>query len=416
MSELETALVWYAVNPESPELNFAVGRLYHQQNQYAGAVSFYLRCAERAPDKELQYIALLKLAECFEAQGDHVHTVMSLYRHAICLLPERPEAYYFLSKVHKDRKEYTESYVMVTLGLRCPKEQKQLICDTLYPGEYGLLFQKSIAAWWWGKASETRELHRQLVETYGLAMDEQTRISLGEDMLLVGAAPNHTRQCIYDAKMLPRVKYKFAGIENVERSYSQVLQDMFVLSVLNGKLGGRYVEFGSAEPFYGNNTALLETKFAWQGVGVEHKKQLVDQYKQQRHNRVICADARQVQYSALLKEVALDGCIDYLQLDCDPAQVTFEILLGIPFEHYKFAVITYEHDHYADVSRSYQRKSRKYLESMGYELVVPDVSSDGVSSFEDWWVLPELVNADVVRQFKSVKAPQSIEDYFYLSI
>jgi hypothetical protein len=36
---------------------------------------------------------------------------------------------------------------------------------------------------------------------------------------------------------------------------------------------------------------------------------------------------------------------DYLQLDCDPPSVTYDILTKIPFDEHKFAVITYEHDH-----------------------------------------------------------------------
>ena len=54
--------------------------------------------------------------------------------------------------------------------------------------------------------------------------------------------------------------------------------------------------------------------------------------------------------------IELKDCteIDYLQLDCDPPVITYKILLKIPFDKVKFGVITYEHDHYNDITNSYR--------------------------------------------------------------
>jgi FkbM family methyltransferase len=40
------------------------------------------------------------------------------------------------------------------------------------------------------------------------------------------------------------------------------------------------------------------------------------------------------------------------------------------------------------------------LSSRGYVLVVSDISPDGVSNFEDWWVHPDLVNPDILAIMK----------------
>jgi hypothetical protein len=85
-----------------------------------------------------------------------------------------------------------------------------------------------------------------------------------------------------------------------------------------------------------------------------------------------------------------------LQLDIEPSANTYEALLSIPFDEYKFRVITYEHDHYVDVSESYRDKSREYLTKMGYQLVVTNVAEDDESAFEDWWVHPDLVDEYIV--------------------
>ena len=34
---------------------------------------------------------------------------------------------------------------------------------------------------------------------------------------------------------------------------------------------------------------------------------------------------------------------------------------------------------------------------MGYELIVSDVSPDGISNFEDWWVHPDLVDPKIIE-------------------
>ncbi|NDB61348.1 hypothetical protein EB001_23355, partial [bacterium] len=40
---------------------------------------------------------------------------------------------------------------------------------------------------------------------------------------------------------------------------------------------------------------------------------------------------------------------------------------------------------------------RDYLESKGYQLVVPNVSPDDNSPFEDWWIHPDLVDKNTIN-------------------
>jgi len=86
----------------------------------------------------------------------------------------------------------------------------------------------------------------------------------------------------------------------------------------------------------------------------------------------------------------------------EPSRVTFECLLAIPFDKYRFGIITYEHDHYVDMTSSYRDKSRKYLKLMGYEMLVANVSPNDNSPFEDWWYHPELISPEIVEKMKCV--------------
>jgi tetratricopeptide (TPR) repeat protein len=413
MSDLNLAIKEYATDTENPEKNFQLALIYDKLLQYAGAISFYLRAAERTENKDLAYVCVLKIAHCFDAQQGRNNTVRGLYKHAMCLQPNRPEAYYFLSRHYEKIKEYVDSYMIAELGLSvCNLNVDPLPFDVGYPGNYGLIFQKAVSAWWWGKSAESRKLFIQLAEQYYDDMDDNHSNAVQNNLCKLGAGPESQVFRMYTKDKHDILKYKFPGSETIEKNYSQAYQDMFILAALNGKRNGTYLEIGSAGPFHGNNTALLEMLFGWRGIGIENNPKFIEEYTKWRKNPILLKDATNINYNKILKELAPDGIVDYLQLDCEPPKVTFQILLSIPLHKWKFAVITFEHDHYADVSKSYQYKSRKYLESMGYELVVSDISGDGISNFEDWWVHPELVAREKINMLKDVQGIKHIEKYF----
>ena len=92
--------------------------------------------------------------------------------------------------------------------------------------------------------------------------------------------------------------------------------------------------------------------------------------------------------------------IDYLQVDIEPAQQTLNALLQLPHDDYRFSVITYESDIYRD-GPDCQEEAMKFLESHGYELVVRNVANEG-NPYEDWYVDPQIVDAEIISKFKQV--------------
>ena len=107
---------------------------------------------------------------------------------------------------------------------------------------------------------------------------------------------------------------------------------------------------------------------------------------------------------------------DYLQIDVDPPEISYEVLLQIPFWKQRFRVITFEHDHYADDSETIREKSRKYLKSFGYELIVNDVAVDEYSSYEDWWVHPDLVSPKIMELLRSKTEINPAKEYIFNNI
>jgi hypothetical protein len=188
---------------------------------------------------------------------------------------------------------------------------------------------------------------------------------------------------------------------NINNNYSEAYQDVFILTMLNNKTEGTYLEIGAGYPFFGNNTYLLESEYKWKGVSLDVTPESIERYFRDRNNIALLRDATQVDYADLLEETKMPTTIDYLQLDCDPPSVTYEILIKIPFDKYKFAVITYEHDYYADETKSYKQKSREYLLSKGYELVLTNIASSEGKDYEDWYVHPDLVDRETINRFKN---------------
>jgi hypothetical protein len=397
------ALYNYVKNTEDPEYNYLLAREYHKIGQTAAAISFYLRCADRADDKVLIYECLLHMYFCFSSQKNRHYTEKGLLEKAITVLPKRPEAYFLLSRYYEWRKEYAESYTTAEIGLNiCDFDSEPLRENCEYYGKYLLIFEKAVSVWWCGKSKESRKLFHLLADEYYQEMDEIHQKCVQYNLCRIGSGPESQAFTYYSEDKHPSLRFKFIGSELIKKNYSQIYQDMFILSMLNGKRNGTFLEIGGATPYHGNNTALLEEQFGWEGVSIEYNPDFVTQYSDARKTKVLCADALTVDYKKLLQENFDNTVIDYLQLDIEPSKNTYECMLKIPFDEYKFAVITYEHDYYVDVTRLYREKSRKFLQSKGYMLVVNDLSPDGVSNFEDWWIHPDLIDKEIIKKMTCV--------------
>ena len=413
---MNDALYVYVNDTENPTVNFDLALQYKKLGQTAPAISFFLRAADRTDDLDLAYQCLLHMADCFNKQGNRVYTVKGLYQHAIAILPKRPEAYYLYARYLGWITQYAESYTICNIGLATADfGLLPLTVDLEYPGSYGIIFEKAVSSYWWGKGMESRRLFHQLVDEYWDLMDENHKKMTENNITRLGSGPESQAFTYYFKQDHNRLRYQFINSDKIERNYSQVYQDMFILSMLNGKRCGTYLEIGGADPFLGNNTALLEQNYGWAGISLEYDNKFIDNYRKSRKNIILHTDALKINYKKLIQTHFKTKEIDYLQLDIEPARNTFEVLLSIPFEEYKFAVITYEHDYYVDVTKSYRDKSRKYLKLMGYELIVNDVSPDGISNFEDWWVHPDLIDPEILKTMKDTTDKTKKASHYILS-
>jgi hypothetical protein len=156
--------------------------------------------------------------------------------------------------------------------------------------------------------------------------------------------------------------------------YSQAGQDKFVLDRIGAN--GTYLEIGASHPVHINNTYLLELN-GWTGISIDIEDKNVHHWNNYRKNPLIIADALTYNYQDV-------PYIDYLQLDIEPSENTFNCLMRIlETTKTKFGVITYETDAYLD--DRFVKPSREILQSLGYTLAVADVMCD-FGPFEDWYI------------------------------
>ena len=190
--------------------------------------------------------------------------------------------------------------------------------------------------------------------------------------------------------------------------FSQAGQDLFALTMLQEKSAGWYLEIGGAHPFESNNTFILESKYGWNGFSLEYDEPMSLEYNSARLNPCFCADATCFDYESKFKELGFPSRVDYLSIDIDPAENTYKALTILPFDKYRFSVITFEHDLYSS-GPIYMELSRELLNSKGYQLVAQNVRCFG-RVFEDWWVDPRVISEDVWSKYLFVD--KEFEDIF----
>jgi FkbM family methyltransferase len=209
------------------------------------------------------------------------------------------------------------------------------------------------------------------------------------------------------------------SIRLLESSRSQLRQDLVVLSYLQFKKNGFFVEFGAADGLVLSNTYLLESQFSWTGILAEPAKTW---HRSLSLNRRCCIDHRCVwkksnesidfyerdfkecsgvqrakkgseiseflltkKYSVttvslndLLEEYSSPKIIDYLSIDTEGSE--FEILNSVNFNNYIFRFISCEHNFSSNREKVFQ-----LLSSKGYSRVLQIYSE-----FDDWYIYRPL--------------------------
>ena len=165
MSNLQKYLHEYINDPLDFEINAKLGEEYEKQGQGAAALSYFLRAAELSNkiDNTFSYCCLLKTWKQVNSIGRRKKWEKSQLELAITHLPNRPEAYLFLSEWYSKNKEDHTAYLYACLGLKYIKSEP-LRYDVGYPGDFLLYFLKAYHGWHISKREESKQIWKILGE------------------------------------------------------------------------------------------------------------------------------------------------------------------------------------------------------------------------------------------------------------
>jgi len=193
----------------------------------------------------------------------------------------------------------------------------------------------------------------------------------------------------------------------MSNTYSQLNQDLNVLSVLNYKKNGYYVEIGASDGITLSNTYLLEKEYDWKGICVEPIPYRYNELIANRPNSYCCDSAiynksntevvfdiannydllsginetmnnshkeevetnksqilvKTITFNDLLEKYNSPLFIDYLSLDTEGSEL--EILKSVNFNKYTFGIIDVEHNYQEDT----RNKIRELLITNGYKYI-----------------------------------------------
>lgn len=202
------------------------------------------------------------------------------------------------------------------------------------------------------------------------------------------------------------------------QSRAQLRQDLFVLSTLDFKRDGYFVEFGATNGYDLSNTHLLEKQFGWKGIVAEPAARwhealranrsaiietdcvwtstgdvinfseaddgelsTISAYTEgdvHRHARAGArvVPVRTISLTDLLVRHRAPAVVDYLSIDTEGSE--YDILRHFDFDRFAFRVITCEHNFTSNRARIHA-----LLTGRGYRRVLEEFSG-----FDDWYVGP----------------------------
>lgn len=178
----------------------------------------------------------------------------------------------------------------------------------------------------------------------------------------------------------------------IVRSFSNEGQDLLVTKLVQQP--GYFLDIGSGNPIYGNNSFVLEL-LGWKGLLIDSMPESVERAKRYRTSSIIECDVTKVDWSALLAEFKAPPVIDYISMDTDAANT--ELVKRFPFDKYQFKVMTFETDIYqGDDSR--KRACQEALAPYPqYAPLLEDAKVDGLE-WEDWWINRDLIDPAIVAK------------------
>lgn len=154
--------------------------------------------------------------------------------------------------------------------------------------------------------------------------------------------------------------------------YGQIGQDRWVAEVFKGKRDGTFLDVGCHEHRNLSNTWALEKQLGWRGIAIDVDGSFSHGWARERPGSVfVLGDACTLDYPALLAAQHIPQPVDYLSLDLEPPELTWQCLQHILGQKIWAYTVTFETDYYR--YKESREPSRELMASLGYVLAQPGV-------------------------------------------
>jgi len=256
-----------------------------------------------------------------------------------------------------------------------------------------------------------KHLLKRFFNLFGIAITTTTNLNYLESACHCGSKSDIEFLSAMPSRHVERL------IKLLKHSNAQIRQDLMVLSTLNFKESGFFVEFGATNGISLSNTNLLETHFGWKGILAEPAKSWQQELKINRprskidfrcvysasHQKMMFKETnvkelstleifmsndmhtsnRELGKTYLVETVSLMDLliennapeqIDYLSIDTEGSE--YDILKNFDFQRFHFKIITCEHNNTANKELIYE-----LLTSNGYTQIY-----DEISKIDDWYI------------------------------
>ena len=267
---------------------------------------------------------------------------------------------------------------------------------------------------------------------WNLVRDSQIReLWSSKDRLILTTSQLERLRIFQDSALGSEMSFNF--LSNFGDIKSQLLQEVFVLSALEQKKSGFFIEAGASDGIDCSNTYLLEKGFGWSGLLIEPSdsafRRLVSNRSSHVFNAALWSESNlNLHFSetnspglstitslkesdflsqdrTVLKEYEVPSIslmdllnkynapeeIDYLSLDTEGSE--FEILKNFDFSQYRFNIISVEHA-WNETSRN---SVLHLLKNRGYSQIRPDLTE-----YESWFVGPKVLENLINRNLTSM--------------
>jgi FkbM family methyltransferase len=254
-------------------------------------------------------------------------------------------------------------------------------------------------------------LLKRFLNLFGIAITTTTNLSSLQSSCHCGSKADIEFLSAMPSRHVERL------LKLLEKSSAQIRQDLMVLSKLNFKESGFFVEFGATNGISLSNTNLLEKEFGWRGILAEPAKSWRRELQVNRPkskidfrcvysvsnqklmfketnvkelstleifmNNDMHTSNRELGKTYLVETVSLTDLliennaprqIDYLSIDTEGSE--YEILKNFDFQSFHIKIITCEHNNTAN-----KKLINQLLTSRGYIQIY-----DEISKIDDWYI------------------------------